>query len=199
MTRPNDTPPQNAPVRGAVGLSDPLSAPRLAVSNDALTHGAGVQKASVAAQHAPDPYDLQRFIDAQSRDFDTARNELRAGQKKRHWIWYMFPQVAGLGHSALAQHYSIVSIDEAAAYLAHPILGPRLVELTHIVNQLPDTDASTVFGSPDDMKFRSSMTLFLLAAEAHEGHRHYAVAFREALDRYYGGTLDNATMRLLRL
>ena len=199
MTSTNDTPPQNAQGQGAGHPQIPANETRLAVSHDALTHGAGVQKASVAAQHAPDPYDLQRFVDAQSRDYDTARAELRDGRKRRHWIWYMFPQVAGLGHSAMAQHYSIVSIDEAIAYLDQPILGPRLVELTRIVNALPDTDANTIFDSPDDMKFRSSMTLFLLAAEGRDAHAHYATVFREALDRFYGGMLDNATMRLLRL
>ncbi|WP_347557186.1 DUF1810 domain-containing protein [Robbsia sp. KACC 23696] len=182
---------------GAGGIERP-SGPQGPVSNDALTHGEHVQQASLAAQYEPDPYDLQRFLDAQSRDFDVARDELKAGRKQSHWIWYMFPQAAGLGHSAMAQHYSIVSIDEARAYLDHPILGPRLVELTSIVNGLAGTDANAIFGSPDDMKFRSSMTLFLLASEG-RGSEGYAAAFRRALERYQGGLLDNATMRLLRL
>ena len=107
-----------------------------------------------------DPHDLQRFVDAQQPVFDQVRAELQAGRKRTHWMWFVFPQIAGLGHSAMAQHYAISSRAEAEAYLAHPVLGARLRELTRIVNGLQDRSAAQIFGYPDDMKFHSSMTLF---------------------------------------
>jgi uncharacterized protein (DUF1810 family) len=134
-----------------------------------------------------DPFDLQRFIDAQERVIDDVRAELSAGHKRSHWMWFVFPQIAGLGSSEMAQRYAIQSRAEAAAYLAHPVLGGRLVELTSILNGLRDRSASDVFGYPDDMKFHSSMTLFALSAAD-------PTVFDEALHRYFGGRPDEATV-----
>jgi uncharacterized protein (DUF1810 family) len=137
-----------------------------------------------------DPHRLQRFVAAQANVIDDVRAELAAGRKRSHWMWFVFPQLAGLGHSAMAQHYAIASLDEARAYLAHPILGERLVELTGTLNALPTHDPHAVFGTPDDMKFHSSMTLFAQAA------RDPAV-FEEALRHYFGGRSDDATLARL--
>ncbi|SAK46614.1 DUF1810 domain-containing protein [Caballeronia ptereochthonis] len=133
-----------------------------------------------------DPYDLERFVDAQESVIDDVRAELSAGRKRTHWMWFVFPQIAGLGHSEMARHYAISSRDEAKAYLAHPVLGPRLVELTRIVNGLRGRGADEIFGYPDDMKFHSSMTLFAQAADDPE-------VFDEALRRYFEGQADAAT------
>ena len=135
-----------------------------------------------------DPFDLQRFVDAQSGVHETALAELQAGKKRSHWMWFVFPQVAGLGSSAMAQRYAISGLAEARAYLAHPVLGRRLVACTTAVNAVEGRSAHDIFGSPDDLKFRSSMTLFAKAAP-HEA------AFREALAKYYGGQPDLATLR----
>ncbi|KAK45877.1 calpastatin [Caballeronia jiangsuensis] len=137
-----------------------------------------------------DPYDLQRFVDAQESVIDDVRAELSAGRKRTHWMWFVFPQIAGLGHSAMAQHYAISSRDEARAYLAHPVLGARLVELTRIVNGVQGRSVSDIFGYPDDMKFHSSMTLFAHTADDAE-------VFNEALRRYFEGRADEATLSRL--
>jgi len=137
-----------------------------------------------------DPYDLQRFVDAQESVIDDVRAELSAGRKRTHWMWFVFPQIAGLGHSAMAQHYAISSRDEARAYLAHPVLGARLVELTRIVNGVQGRGVSDIFGYPDDMKFHSSMTLFAHTADDAE-------VFNEALRRYFEGRDDEATLSRL--
>ncbi|CAL8476171.1 DUF1810 domain-containing protein [Caballeronia sp. S22] len=137
-----------------------------------------------------DPYDLQRFVDAQESVIDDVRAELSAGRKRTHWMWFVFPQIAGLGHSAMAQHYAISSRDEARAYLAHPVLGTRLVELTRIVNGVQGRSVSDIFGYPDDMKFHSSMTLFARTADDAE-------VFNEALRRYFEGRADEATLSRL--
>ncbi|MDR5797551.1 DUF1810 domain-containing protein [Caballeronia sp. LZ008] len=137
-----------------------------------------------------DPYDLQRFVDAQESVIDDVRAELCAGHKRTHWMWFVFPQIVGLGHSAMAQHYAISSRDEARAYLAHPVLGARLVELTRIVNGLQGRTAGQIFGYPDDMKFHSSMTLFAHAADD-------PAVFEEALRRYFDGQSDEATLSRL--
>lgn len=138
-----------------------------------------------------DPYNLQRFVDAQDSVIDDVRAELAAGRKRTHWMWFIFPQIAGLGHSAMAQHYAISSRDEARAYLAHPVLGARLVELTGIVNGVQGRSADDIFGYPDNMKFHSSMTLFAHTADAPD-------SFRDALRRYFGGQADDATLALLK-
>ena len=139
-----------------------------------------------------DPFDLQRFVDAQDGG-DThqqALAELRAGRKRSHWMWFVFPQVAGLGRSATAQHYAISGLEEARAYLAHPVLGPRLVECARALTALETTDPVSVFGGVDAQKLRSSMTLFERADPGEP-------AFGAVLDRYYSGERDPATLRSL--
>ncbi len=133
-----------------------------------------------------DPFDLERFVAAQEPVFESVRAELRSGRKQSHWMWFAFPQIAGLGFSAMAQKYAITSIDEARAYLAHPILGERLRELTEIVLQLGDRSALAIFGSPDNMKFRSCLTLFAEASREE--------VFLQALDKFYGGEPDAETL-----
>jgi uncharacterized protein (DUF1810 family) len=138
-----------------------------------------------------DPYDLQRFVDAQDRGgtYDSAAEELRRGRKTTHWMWFVFPQIAGLGRSEMARRYAITSLDEAKAYLAHPVLGPRLVGCARI---LVDTDGSAekVMGSVDAQKLRSSMTLFLAASPDEP-------LFQQVLDRYFEGQADPATVARL--
>ena len=139
-----------------------------------------------------DPFDLDRFVRAQEPVLDQVRRELADGRKRGHWMWFVFPQLRGLGRSATAQHYGIGSLAEARAYLAHPLLGPRLLECTALVNRVEaGRPAHAIFGSPDDLKFRSSMTLFAAADPA-------APAFGEALRRYYGGAPDPLTVEALR-
>ncbi|WP_353654364.1 DUF1810 domain-containing protein [Azospirillum sp. A1-3] len=138
-----------------------------------------------------DPLDLQRFVKAQDPVFATVLDELRAGHKRSHWMWFIFPQLRDLGRSATAQFYGIASLDEAQAYLAHPILGPRLVQATETVLAVQGRTLHEIFGSPDDLKFRSSMTLFARAA-AEDGD-----LYRRSLDRYCGGQPDEATLKLL--
>jgi uncharacterized protein (DUF1810 family) len=138
-----------------------------------------------------DAYDLDRFLEAQEDAYDTALDELKAGRKRSHWIWFVFPQMAGLGHSPTAQHYGIRSLEEAQAYLAHPILGARLHECLKVLQLLETNDAREVFGDLDAMKFRSSLTLF---AEADPGD----AIIEAALDRWFGGVKDEKTLQLLR-
>ncbi len=138
-----------------------------------------------------DPYHLERFVQAQDKVFVEALGELRAGHKWGHWMWFIFPQMKGLGRSDMAQYYGIGSLEEASAYLRHPVLGPRLMECTQAVNAVQDRTAHEIFGFPDDMKFRSSMTLFARAAEDD-------TVFRAALNKYFGGEPDPLTMELLR-
>jgi uncharacterized protein (DUF1810 family) len=139
---------------------------------------------------AADGFRLQRFVDAQAPIYATVLAELHAGAKRTHWMWFVFPQIAGLGLSPTAQLYAISSLDEARAYLAHPVLGPRLREATAAVNAVAGRTAHDIFGSPDDLKFRSSMTLFAAAAPQEP-------AFQAALDRYFGGQPDPRTLELL--
>lgn len=137
-----------------------------------------------------DPYNLERFVEAQSRNYDAALAELAAGQKRSHWMWYIFPQIAGLGHSATAQRYAISGLDEAAAYLDHPLLGARLRKCCEQLLQLEGRTAHQIFGSPDDMKLRSSMTLFSAAEGGNS-------VFDQVLDKYYGGEVDSRTQEIL--
>ena len=137
-----------------------------------------------------DPHDLARFVEAQRDTYAQALSELRAGAKRSHWMWFVFPQVAGLGLSPTARRYALASLDAARAYLAHPLLGGRLRACTDAVNAVPGRTANAVFGTPDDMKFRSSMTLFARADPAE-------ARFREALARYYGGAEDPRTVAIL--
>ncbi len=137
-----------------------------------------------------DPFDLRRFVDAQDRVYETVLAELRNGAKRSHWIWFVFPQLQGLGHSATAQHYGISSLDEARAYLAHPVLGPRLRECTRLVAVIDGRSVDEIFGWPDNLKVRSSMTLFAHATEDN-------AAFRAVLDKFYNGEDDPATVERL--
>jgi uncharacterized protein (DUF1810 family) len=139
-----------------------------------------------------DPYDLQRFVDAQDRVYARVVTELRAGQKTSHWMWFIFPQIAGLGSSPMAQRYAIRSLDEARAYLAHDVLGKRLRECTQLMLDLKGRAVSDILGYPDDLKFRSSMTLFAEAAGAPS-------PFHGALQQFFadGGT-DSRTLQILR-
>jgi len=141
-------------------------------------------------QSASDPFDLQRFVDAQVRVYAHVVDELRAGRKRSHWMWFVFPQIAGLGSSSTAAHYAISSLDEARAYLRHEVLGPRLRECARLVNAIQGRSIGQVFGSPDDMKLRSSMTLFARAT-ADNGE------FVGVLARYYDGDEDPLTLQLL--
>lgn len=137
-----------------------------------------------------DPFDLERFVKAQSSVYTGALAELKRGRKRSHWMWFIFPQVAGLGYSPTSKHYAIKSLAEAQAYLAHPILGPRLRECTEAALAVDGRSANEIFGSPDDMKFKSSMTLFERAAETDS-------AFALALDKYFGGKRDGRTLEKL--
>lgn len=137
-----------------------------------------------------DPFDLQRFLNAQEPIFTTALDELRNGHKRSHWMWFVFPQLRGLGRSPTATFYGIASVDEARAYLAHPTLGPRLEQATRAVLGVRGRTLHEIFGSPDDMKFRSSMTLFALAAGQPDSPYH------EALVRWCDGLMDDATLAL---
>jgi uncharacterized protein (DUF1810 family) len=134
--------------------------------------------------------DLGRFVDAQAPVYESVRAELRRGRKTSHWMWFVFPQLAGLGRSAMAQHYALASLDEARAYLRHPVLGPRLLECTRLVNAIAERSIGEIFGDPDDLKFRSAMTLFARADPAE-------AAFGEALARFFGGAPDPRTLELL--
>jgi uncharacterized protein (DUF1810 family) len=151
-----------------------------------------------------DPFGLQRFVDAQEGVFAEACAELAAGRKESHWMWFVFPQLKGLGSSATARHFAIASLEEARAYLAHPVLGPRLRQCTQLVNRLEDRSVEEIFGYPDHLKFRSCVTLFGRAAAdaaretgAAGGDAGGAQPFREALERYFGGEEDPLTLRLL--
>lgn len=146
-------------------------------------------KASLA-MHS-DPFDLDRFLMAQAPAYDIALAELMGGRKLTHWMWFVFPQLQGLGRSSMAQQYGISSLDEARAYLAHPVLGPRLLECVTALLDSGETSLQTVFGSPDDMKFCSSMTLFSVAAGDHEA------PFDAALSKFCHGEKDKRTISLL--
>ena len=139
-----------------------------------------------------DPYELERFVAAQdgSESYRRAVAELRDGRKRSHWMWFVFPQIAGLGLSPISKRYAIASLDEAKAYLEHPVLGPRLIESARILTDLHDVSARDIFGGIDAMKLRSSMTLFALADATNP-------VFRQVLDAYFGGVPDEATERLL--
>jgi uncharacterized protein (DUF1810 family) len=136
-----------------------------------------------------DPFDLKRFVDAQAPVYPRVVAELREGRKQSHWMWFIFPQLAGLGHSAMAQRYAIRSRDEAAAYLGHAVLGPRLLECTALVNAVEERTIREILGSPDDQKFHSSVTLFGAVSSNPE--------FTAAINKFYRGLPDPATLELL--
>jgi uncharacterized protein (DUF1810 family) len=139
---------------------------------------------------ADDPYDLGRFVQAQQDDFERALAEIRAGKKRTHWMWYIFPQLDGLAFSPTSKHYAIKSLDEARAYLAHPVLGPRLRECAEAALGVEGRSATAVFGSPDDLKLRSCATLFACVSPR-------GSVFDRLLAKYYGGERDQKTLRLL--
>ena len=134
-----------------------------------------------------DEHDLSRFIEAQASVIDQVCRELGDGRKRSHWMWFIFPQIKGLGYSSTAQYYAIVSLAEAKTYLEHPVLGQRLHDCTELVNRIEGRSAHQIFGSPDDLKFHSSMTLFAQADPL-------ALKFRAALDKYFAGALDQGTI-----
>ena len=140
--------------------------------------------------NSPNQFDLRRFVDAQDRVYDTVLAELRNGAKRSHWIWFVFPQLRGLGHSATAVRYCISSLDEARAYLAQPVLGSRLRECARLVARIDGRSADDIFGWPDKLKVRSSMTLFARATDEN-------AEFRAVLDKFYDGEDDPATVELL--
>jgi uncharacterized protein (DUF1810 family) len=135
-------------------------------------------------------FDPDRFVEAQDAVYERVRRELREGRKRGHWMWFVFPQLSGLGFSAMAQRYAIATLGEAAAYLEHPILGPRLIECSELVNQVEGRTVNEIFGAPDDLKFHSSMTLFASIPDA-------PPAFDAALAKYFGGAPDRMTARML--
>ncbi len=137
-----------------------------------------------------DPHDLRRFVDAQDGVYARARDELAHGKKQTHWMWFVFPQLRSLGRSAMAHRYGIASEREAFAYWEHPLLGPRLKDCTELVAAIEGRTASEIFGAPDNLKFRSSMTLFAWTVPNE-------AVFRRALDKYFGGETDPATIRLI--
>lgn len=134
---------------------------------------------------------LDRFLIAQEHSYDTALREIRAGRKRSHWMWYIFPQIAGLGMSYTAQLYSIADIDEARQYFEHPVLGERLIEISRALLTLASSDATAVMGYPDDLKLRSCMTLFAQVSDD--------PVFKAVLDKFYGGRADTRTLELLHL
>ncbi len=136
-------------------------------------------------------HDLNRFISAQERSYDAALREIKSGRKRTHWMWYIFPQIAGLGFSSTAQFYAISSMQEAKDYYAHPVLGKRLVEISEALLALGTNDAGAVMGYPDDLKLRSSMTLFLAASGD--------AVFQKVLDKFYSGRPDSKTLSILGL
>jgi uncharacterized protein (DUF1810 family) len=138
-----------------------------------------------------DPYHLQRFVDAQASCFVQVHSELAAGQKRTHWMWFVFPQMRGLGSSPMASYFAISGLDEAKAYLMHPVLGDRLRDCTGLVDAVEGRSIEEIFGYPDDLKFHSSVTLF---AQADDDE-----VFVRALRKYFNGAHDQATMKLLRL
>jgi uncharacterized protein (DUF1810 family) len=136
------------------------------------------------------PFELERFVSAQAPVVAQVERELAAGRKQSHWMWFVFPQLRGLGHSAMAQRYGIASLEEARAYLAHPVLGPRLLAWTALLLRIEGRSAHDIFGWPDDLKLRSSMTLFAAA-------RPDEPAFRDVLAKYFDSEVDRRTIELL--
>jgi uncharacterized protein (DUF1810 family) len=145
---------------------------------------------------AEDTYNLQRFVDAQQHVIASVIAELRQGRKRSHWMWFIFPQLKGLGHTAQSNFFAITSLQEAAAYLQHPVLGPRLKECTQLVNAIEGHSAEDIFGEIDTMKFRSSMTLFAKAMPAKATPENQV--FIDALKKYFAGELDPLTIDYLR-
>jgi uncharacterized protein (DUF1810 family) len=144
----------------------------------------------MARQDTNDPYNLEHFIDAQNSVYERVRAELSAGQKQGHWIWFIFPQLRGLGMSAMSQEFGISSLDEAKAYINHPILGARLRECTQLVLNVQNRSVDEIFGYPDNLKFKSSMTLFAKSISDN-------LIFKNTLEKYFGGEGDPSTLERL--
>ena len=139
-----------------------------------------------------DQYNLERFVDAQQSDYATALSEIKKGKKKSHWMWYIFPQVLGLGFTSTAMEFGIKNLDEATAYLQHKVLGERLTEISNALLALPTDSSDDIFGRTDSMKLRSSMTLFSLVPNADE-------VFQKVLNKFYNGKQDDKTLQLLKV
>jgi uncharacterized protein (DUF1810 family) len=139
-----------------------------------------------------DPFDLQRFLDAQEHTYDDALAEIRSGLKRGHWMWFIFPQIDGLGYSSMSKRYAVQNADEAGAYLSHPILGPRLIEITEALLAVKGRTVRQIFGTPDDMKLKSCATLFAAVSPA-------SSVFESVLERFYSGERDERTLQLLNL
>jgi uncharacterized protein (DUF1810 family) len=137
-----------------------------------------------------DPYNLRRFVEAQNAVFEQVCSELREGRKRGHWMWFVFPQIDGLGHSSLASRFAVSSREEAEVYLKHPILGPRLRECSRLVTLVEGRSINQIFDYPDDLKFRSSMTLFAHATDENQ-------IFKDALQKYFKGEFDRSTLERL--
>ena len=142
------------------------------------------------SRNADDPYNLSRFVQAQEDDYEQALSEIRNGQKYSHWMWYIFPQIDGLAFSSTSKYFSIKSVEEAKAYLDHPILGPRLLECVEAVMRVQGRSATEIFGSPDDLKLKSCATLFACVSPPDS-------VFESLLKKYYRGERDDKTLRLL--
>jgi len=137
-----------------------------------------------------DPFSLSRFVEAQEQNYDQALAEIKSGRKRSHWMWYVFPQLDGLAFSSTSKHYAIKSLDEARAYLQHPVLGPRLLDCADALLQIQGRTAYQIFGSPDDLKLKSSATLFAHVSPA-------GSVFHQVLAKYYRGGADEKTLQLL--
>jgi len=142
-------------------------------------------------------FDLERFVDAQVPIYEQVLQELASGQKRSHWVWFIFPQIQGLGSSATAEHFAISGIDEAIAYLSHPVLGARLRECAGLVNAVQERSAGEIFGYPDDLKFHSSATLFAEAARRKPAADPDNQIFEDLLTKYFNGKPDRATLARL--
>lgn len=138
----------------------------------------------------PNKKHLQRFLSAQDRDYYLALEELRGGRKRSHWMWYIFPQISGLGFSSMSSYYALKDLQEAEDFLQHPVLGKRLFEITKVLLSLAEGDATAIFSSPDDLKLRSSMTLFSQVSGS-------SAVFQQVLDKYYAGQPDPTTIKLI--
>jgi uncharacterized protein (DUF1810 family) len=137
-----------------------------------------------------DPYDLNRFLRAQEDSYQQALSEIKGGRKRTHWMWYIFPQIDGLAFSSISKRYSIKTVEEAKAYLNHPVIGPRLIECAEATTRVEGRSANDIFGPPDDMKLRSCATLFAYVSPA-------GSVFERVLDKYFQGERDHKTLRLL--
>jgi uncharacterized protein (DUF1810 family) len=172
-------------------MAETIAETGISFADDAGNAVCGTPKRRYACEaNMTDPFDLRRFVDAQAPLIDRVTAELSAGSKRTHWMWFVFPQIRGLGQSEMARRYAISSESEARAYLDHPMLGERLRVLTKIVNALEGRSIEQVFGYPDDLKFHSSMTLFAHVAPD-------KAPFEEALNKYFGGEADLETVKKL--